>query len=176
MTIFLIVTFAAMVPLANWLIGNVGTICVPDGPCLIPVWPGIMAPSGVVAIGVALVLRDMVQRHAGIGWAVLAICFGAGVSLFVAPPALAAASALAFLLSEFADLAVYTPLRRRRLWLAVVASGIVGAAVDSAAFLWLAFGSLDLMAGQMIGKVYASFLFAAWLVMRPRALTGGDHG
>ena len=53
------------------------------------------------------------------------------------------ASGVAFLLSEFADLGVYTPLARRRLVLAVVASSVVGLVVDSIVFLWLAFGSLD---------------------------------
>ena len=33
--------FLACVPLANWMIGNVGTVCVPNGPCLIPVAPGL---------------------------------------------------------------------------------------------------------------------------------------
>ena len=43
------------------MIGNFGTFCVPDGPCLIPVAPGITAPSGVLMVGAALVLRDLVQ-------------------------------------------------------------------------------------------------------------------
>ena len=52
--------------IANWLIGNVGVTCIPGGPCLIPVWPGIMSPSGVLMIGAALVLRDANSswRHA----------------------------------------------------------------------------------------------------------------
>lgn len=61
--------FAATVPLANWLISNVGTFCVPDGPCVIPVGFGLTAPSGVLAIGVALVLRDLFQRRLGVLWA-----------------------------------------------------------------------------------------------------------
>src|SRR5688572_6062921 len=57
-----LVAFACTIPLANWLIGNVGATCLPNGPCLIPVAPGILAPSGVLAVGAALVLRDLVQR------------------------------------------------------------------------------------------------------------------
>src|SRR4029077_3405657 len=45
------------------------------------------------------------------------------------------ASATAFLLSELADFAVYTPLQRKRLVLAVVASSVVGLTVDSVVFL-----------------------------------------
>jgi queuosine precursor transporter len=147
--------FAATVPLANWLIGNVGTFCVPDGPCVIPVGFGLTAPSGVLAIGVALVLRDLVQRRLGVRWALAAIFVGAGLSATFAPPALVIASTVAFLLSEIADLAVYTPLQRRRLMLAVLASGVVGLVVDSIVFLSLAFGSLDFLAGQVIGKSWA---------------------
>ena len=67
------------------------------------------------------------------------------------------ASSVAFLLSEFADFAVYTPLARRRLVAAVLASSAVGLVVDSLVFLWLAFGSLEFLPGQIIGK--------AWMVL-----------
>ncbi len=56
-----------------------------------------------------------------------------------------------------ADLAVYTPLQRRGLVLAVFASSVVGLFVDSVIFLYLAFGSLDFLLGQVIGK--------AWMVL-----------
>ncbi|WOI45578.1 VUT family protein [Acidovorax sp. BLS4] len=76
------------------------------------------------------------------------------------------ASTAAFLLSEFADFAVYTPLARRRLVLAVVASSTVGLVVDSLVFLWLAFGSLQFLEGQIIGKLWmvliATPLIAYW--------------
>lgn len=144
--------FALTIPTANWLIGNVGTVCVPDGPCLVPVAPGIKAPSGVLMIGLALVLRDLVQRRLGPLAGLGAIALGAAISAFVAPPAIVIASVAAFLLSELADFAVYTPLQRRRFVTAVVASSIVGLVVDSIVFLWLAFGSLDFIAGQVIGK------------------------
>ena len=150
-----LVAFAATIPLANWMIGNVGH-CVPDGPCLIPVGFGLMAPSGVLMIGAALVLRDAVHRLMGWQWAVAAILIGAAMSFQFSPTALVIASVTAFALSELADFAVYAPLQRKRLSLAVLASGVVGAAVDSAVFLWLAFGSLDFIAGQFLGKVWLS--------------------
>lgn len=144
--------FAASVPAANWLIQNLGTVCIPNGPCLIPVAPGLTAPSGVLMVGVALVLRDLVQRRLGIGWAVLAIAIGGLLSALFAPPALVIASVAAFLLSEIADLAVFTPLQRRGLVMAALVSSLVGLVVDSIVFLWLAFGSLDYLAGQVVGK------------------------
>ncbi len=166
--------FALTIPAANWLIGRVGTVCiVPRGPCLVPVAPGLMAPSGVMMVGAALVLRDLVQRRLGAGVSALAILFGTGISALLAPPALIIASGVAFLLSEFADLAVYTPLARRRLVAAVVASSVVGLIVDSIVFLWLAFGSLEFLAGQVVGKgwmVLLSVPFVAWLRRRDERL------
>lgn len=158
--------FAACIPASNWLIGHAGTVCVPDGPCLIPVAPGLMAPSGVLMVGLALVLRDLVQRCLGKAWSLAAIVAGAALSAVLAPPALVVASAVAFLLSELADFAVYTPLQRRRLVLAVFASGLCGLVVDSLVFLWLAFGSLDFLAGQVVGKLWvtvAALPVIAWM-------------
>lgn len=155
----LIALYILTIPAANWLIGNFGTICIPQGPCLIPVLPGVMAPSGVLMIGAALLLRDLVQRRFGPWVSISCILAGAALSFFVAIPALALASGAAFLLSEFADFAVYTPLARRRFALAVMLSCLIGAAVDSALFLWLAFGSLDHLTGQIIGKAYAALAY-----------------
>ncbi|MBT3535585.1 MAG: VUT family protein, partial [Rhodospirillaceae bacterium] len=87
-----------------------------------------------------------------------AILAGAALSAFLAPPALVLASGVAFLLSELADFAVYTPLQRRRLVLAVVASGLVGLVIDSVLFLQLAFGSLDFLSGQIVGKAWVVLL------------------
>ena len=71
------------------------------------------------------------------------------------PGALVLASGTAFALSELADFAVYTPLQRRRLTLAVVVSSVVGLTVDSVVFLTLAFGSLAFLPGQIVGKLWA---------------------
>lgn len=162
--------YLATIPAANWMIGNVGTFCVPQGPCLIPVGFGLTAPSGVLLVGLALVLRDAVQERMGAAFAVYAILLGAALSAFVAPPALVLASMLAFLLSELADLFVYTPLRQRRLVTAVVASGVAGAVVDSAVFLLIAFGSLDFLAGQVVGKLWASLAAVPVLFAYRRAV------
>ena len=168
-----LVLFCLTIPLANWMIGHVGTVCTANGPCLLPVAPGLMAPSGVLMIGIALVLRDLVQRRLGVEFGIAAIVAGAAISAGLAPRSLVIASAAAFLLSEFADFAVYTPLARRRLVLAVVASSILGLVVDSIVFLWLAFGSLDFLVGQIVGKLWMVLLaipFAAYLRRRDARL------
>lgn len=160
--------FLGCIPAANWLIGNVGTTCIPAGPCLIPVAPGMMAPSGVLLIGAALALRDALHEAAG-RWVVLAcVLAGAALSLAVSPPALALASAVAFLLSELADFAIYDRLRRRGLALAVAASGVVGAVADSLLFSWLAFGAATWAPGLILAKLYASAAYALWLAATAR--------
>lgn len=167
-----LIGFTLCIPAANWMLGNVGTVCPPESPCLLPVAPGfagnpaIMAPSGVLMAGLALVLRDMVQRRLGKGWALIAIVIGAALSYLLAPPQLVIASTLAFLLSELIDFAVYTPLQERRMVLAVVLSSAVGLVVDSVVFLLMAFGSLDFLAGQIIGKGWMVLLAIPfiWLI------------
>jgi uncharacterized PurR-regulated membrane protein YhhQ (DUF165 family) len=171
--VLFLVLFALTIPAANWLIGHVGTTCVPQGPCLVPVAPGLMAPSGVTMVGIALVLRDLVQRRLGTAISALAVLVGSGLSALYAPASLVVASATAFLLSELADLAVYTPLARRRLVAAVIGSSCAGLVVDSIVFLWLAFGSLDFLAGQVVGKTWMVLLsipFVAWLRRRDERL------
>ena len=54
LNVVLLLAYLACVPLANWLIGHVGTVCVSHGPCLVPVGFDLMAPSGVVVVGFAL--------------------------------------------------------------------------------------------------------------------------
>ena len=150
--------FCLTIPTANWMIGNVGTLCQHDGPCVLPVAPGLMAPSGVLMVGLALVLRDLVQRRLGLRYGIAAILVGAAISAALASAALVGASAAAFLLSEFADFAIYTPLAQRRLVAAVAASSLAGLIVDSIVFLYLAFGSLDFLAGQIVGKLWMVLL------------------
>jgi len=172
-----VVAYIATIFAANWSIQNLG-VCSGQGPCTIPVWPGIVAPSGVLWAGLAFTLRDLVQDHLGRIATVVAIVIGAALSALISDNVtvpggvmpLALASGTAFLLSELADFAVYTPIRERS-WLgAVAASNVVGFIADSALFLTLAFGSLDLLAGQLIGKGWMTLLAVAvmWTVRRQR--------
>ena len=159
--------YALTIPAANWMIGHVGTVCPPAGPCLIPVAPGLMAPSGVAMVGLALVLRDLVQRRLGTGAALIAIAAGAVVSGWLAPPAIVVASTVAFLLSELTDFALYTPLQHRRFVLAVILSSLAGLVVDSAVFLQLAFARLaELLALDAAEDLGPDRLIKAALIMQ----------
>lgn len=145
--------YIATVFASNWAIQRFG---------LVPVGFGLEAPAGVYFAGLAFTLRDLTQRALGRSTVVFAIVGGAALSVAVAPP-FALASGTAFLLSELCDFAVYTPLERRRLMLAVAASNVVGTVVDSVVFLLLAFGSLDFLAGQVVGKTWMTLLTVALL-------------
>lgn len=152
--------FVATVFAANLAITLIGVV---------PVGFGLMAPAGVYFAGLAFSFRDALQETLGRRWVIAAVVIGALISAGLSAQ-LALASGLAFLFSELADFAVYTPIRRRN-WLgAVVASNTVGVIVDSALFLWLAFGSLDFLPGQIVGKLWMTALAVAliftWRRMR----------
>ena len=148
--------FIATIFAANWMIGNVGTVCV-DGTCLVPVGFGLMAPSGVLAIGLGFTLRDLVQRKLGIPWTIFGIIVGTVLSAYLSP-ALALASGTAFLFSELLDLLVYTPLQKRNLIGAVLGSNVVALVVDSALFLSIAQIPMMFLLGQVIGKLWMTLL------------------
>jgi uncharacterized PurR-regulated membrane protein YhhQ (DUF165 family) len=100
------------------------------------------------------VLRDLLQDSAGKVATVLVILIGAAVSFAVADPFIAIASAVAFALAELADLAVYTPLRKRGYIRAAAASNVMGALVDTLVFLSIAgFPVAQALPGQMVGKL-----------------------
>lgn len=152
--------YVATIFAANWLIAHIG---------IVSVGFGLVAPAGVFAAGLALTLRDVVQATLGRLAVVAAILVGALLSYTVSP-AFAVASAVAFLVSELADLAVYTPLERQS-WLGAIAlSNTVGLLIDSALFLWLAFGSLEFFWGQVVGKAWMTLLAIALLAVSRRAL------
>jgi uncharacterized PurR-regulated membrane protein YhhQ (DUF165 family) len=163
-----IILFILTIPLGNWVVMNVGYVCPEGGPCLVPVWPGIMSPSSVLIAGIALVLRDAVHHFMGGKWAVYAIFAGAVVSGLVSDLNLIVASTCAFVFSELADFAVYAPMRKRFPAWAVIASGLVGSVVDSCIFLSLAFGSLEFVLGQVIGKVWVSLIVGLLIAVSHR--------
>lgn len=150
--------FIATIFFANWAIAEYG---------LVPVGPALVAPAGVYFAGLAFTFRDLAQERVGRRWIAAAIVVGAVISGLVSTK-FALASGVAFLVSELLDFAVYTPLRRRNWIGAVVASNIVGLVADSIIFLALAFGSLEYLPGQVVGKAWMTLLavFVLWLLRR----------
>jgi queuosine precursor transporter len=140
--------FVATIFLANWAISKWGPV---------PVGFGLEAPAGVYFAGIALTLRDVIHRQLG-RWVVVAAILVGGLLTLLVSTDFAVASATAFLFSEFADLAVYEPLRRRGWLVALAVSNAVGLVVDSVVFLWLAFRSLEFLDGQILAKTWTTLL------------------
>lgn len=134
----------------------------------IPVGFGLHATAGTIFAGMALAFRDAIQDTLGKAATLVVITVAAGVSYFIASPAIAIASAVAFAVAELLDFAVYTPLRNKstlgdRRWAtAVLASGIVGAVVDTVIFIGIAFGAAavgGVLVGQLVGKMWANLAY-----------------
>lgn len=148
-----LIGYVATIVLANATLALVG---------LVPVGLGLMAPAGVLWAGLSLTFRDLVQDRLGRWPVVGAIVLGAALSYLISP-AFAVASGVAFLVSELADFAVYTPIRRRN-WIAAIGlSNTVGLLVDSWLFLTLAFGSTEYLAGLVVGKMWVTLATVAVL-------------
>lgn len=168
MGVILFALFIACVFGANWTLTTFG---------LVPVGFGLVAPAGVYFAGFGFTLRDLLHEAMGRRWVIAAIIVGAVVSGALSGR-LAAASGVAFLFSELADFAVYEPLRERRWLVAIALSNVVGLLVDSALFLWLAFGSFDFIAGQVVGKAEMTVIAVAVLWgwrMRHGSVNGGGE-
>lgn len=142
---------------------------------MVPAGFGLLTIAGTYSAGIALSVRDALHEVSGVRWVLFAIGAGAAVSALVSPE-LAMASGAAFLVAELLDLAVYTPLRKRGFTVAVIASNVVGAVVDTLLFLKLAGFPLTVgtVGGQILAKavwVTAVFLLLAKIVKRNRTTT-----
>lgn len=157
--------YAATITAANLLTARYG---------LVEVAPGLLTTAGTYAAGAALLLRDVVQDTAGRRAVLAGIATGAVLTAYTSPT-LAAASAAAFLAAELADMAVYTPLRRRGWTRAVLASNTIGAIVDTLLFLALAGFPLTVAAvsGQLVGKVVWATLLPVLVVLTVRQVRRG---
>lgn len=154
-----IVGYVAALIAANWATSHYG---------LVPVGFGQTATAGTVAAGGALMLRNVVQDQLGRYAVVVAVLFGSLLSALTSAPAVALASGCAVLISELADTAVYTPLRKRGWVRAVIPATLLGALLDTVVFLHLAgFPVWPQVPGQLVGKAWAVAVpVAAVLVVR----------
>lgn len=133
---------------------------------MVPVGFGLTATAGTYLAGLTFILRDSLQDSAGKAATLGVIAAGALLSFLVAGPFIALASAVAFALSELADLAVYTPLRAGGYIRAAVVSNVVGAVIDTVAFLTIAgFPVWAALPGQMAGKLLVTFAVVTAVAM-----------
>lgn len=153
------VAYVGSVILANSLATHYG---------MVSVGFGLTAAAGTYAAGLALGVRDVIQENIGKAAVFACIAIAGVLSYLVADAHIATASATAFTLAELFDLAVYTPMRKHGWTVAVIASNVVGAAVDTVVFLHVSrFGvTWANSEGQLVGKVL-------WATLLPVALIYG---
>lgn len=157
--------YIAAIVAANWLTTHYG---------LTPMGFGLTATAGTYAAGLALLLRDAVQDYAGTASVFAGITVGGALTALMSP-SLAVASVAAFMLAEVFDWGVYTPLRTRGWARAALLSGIAGAVVDTAVFLWLVPFPFQWPAvwGQLVGKALWATLLPVLLVVALRQVRRG---
>ncbi|MER7497063.1 VUT family protein [Streptomyces pharetrae] len=142
-----IIGYVTALVAANWATSHYG---------LIPVGFGQTATAGTVAAGGALMMRNVVQDQLGRYAVVIAVLLGSLLSALTSVPAVALASGCAVLISELADTAVYTPLRKRGWVRAVIPATLLGAVLDTVVFLHLAgLPVWPQVPGQLVGKAWA---------------------
>jgi hypothetical protein len=171
----LLAVYVGSVVLANWLTTRYG---------LVPVFPGLVTTAGTVAIGGAIMTRDLLQDALGRIAVLAAIVTGALLSYAVASHQIAFASGVTFLVAESLEFAVYTPLRRRVGWGTGKWGGIVGVAnvtgalADTLLFLWLAGFPLtfSVVGGQMLGKAYVTAVVVLGALVLRRAVARPEPG
>jgi len=116
--------YIALIVLVNWLFSVVPLVDLPGG----EKWPPVS-----LVVGFIFVARDFAQREIG-HRVILAMLVAGVVSYVMADPFVAMASIAAFLISEFADWAIYSftgrPFAQR-----VLISSAVSTPIDSAVFL-----------------------------------------
>ena len=129
---------------------------------------GLTVTAGTFVAGAALIIRDGVQNVGGKTFVFIAVGVGAILSAATSNPHLALASGLAFAASEIVDFAVYSPLRKRNMPLAILSSSIVAAPIDTVLFLHLAgFGLTGAaIVGQFVIKTALAAAVAGGLAWR----------
>ncbi|MBT3661445.1 MAG: hypothetical protein HOB37_02450 [Rhodospirillaceae bacterium] len=148
--------YVVLIVLVNWGFTVVPLVDMPGG----EKWP----PMSLV-VGFIFVARDFAQREIG-HRVIIAMLIAAVLSYVMASPYVAVASLSAFLISEFADWAVYSftgrPFSQR-----VLISSAIGTPLDSVVFLWAinhlsVSGVVAMTASKMLGALIV------WRMMRRR--------
>ena len=123
--------YVAAIPSTNWLFSYVGVL--PIGST------GYVWHPLATLVGFWLVLRDLAHEELGDKWIFAPVAVGMALSFLTSSPRVAIASAVAFLVSELIDYAVYRwssrPLAQR-----VLLSSAASVPVDSVLFSGIAFG------------------------------------
>ncbi len=127
---------------------------------------GLTFPAGAVAIGLTFSCRDFVQRHFGhakcwyfmIASLVLTSIMGAMLSHLPIPLwKVAAASGVAFIVSEAIDWLVFYLMKKDIVW-RICVSNLLSTPIDSILFVGIAFGSWSFLAPPVYGQAIVKYL------------------
>jgi queuosine precursor transporter len=128
---------------------------------------GVMIPPAIATFGFVFVFRDFAQREIGHG-VLVAMIVAAALTYFLAGPAIAVASLVAFSIGELVDWCVYS-LLKRPFSQRVAISSIAGVLVDTFVFFH-ALGILEphsFVVGSFI-KLVGTAVFWSYLAARER--------
>lgn len=153
--------YVFLIVAVNYAFSVVPLVKLPDG----TLWPPVS-----LVVGFVFVVRDFAQRESG-HRVLLAMLVGAVISYFMASPAVAVASAAAFLVSELTDWVVYS-FTRRPLSQRILFSSVISTPVDSIVFL----AGVGILSGAGVIAMTASKLLGAlivwWMVRRREPAVG----
>jgi uncharacterized PurR-regulated membrane protein YhhQ (DUF165 family) len=147
--------YIALIALVNWAFVVMSPVQLPGE----VIWPPM-----TIFVGFVFVVRDFAQREIG-HYVLAAMGVGVALSYFMAGPDVAVASAIAFLISEMADWAVYSfsarPLSQRVIW-----SSVISTPIDTFVFLsMLDFFSITGAAVMTLSKLLGAIV-VWWLIRR----------
>jgi uncharacterized PurR-regulated membrane protein YhhQ (DUF165 family) len=147
-----------MIPFINWSFENLAflNVSLPDN----GVWNAMS-----IIVGLVLVVRDFAQREIG-HYIFIPLLIALYLSYIMAPPVIALASGLAFLVSECVDWLVYS-FTKKPLSTRILISSAAGVPVDTIVFLYFAnmalpgFGNIwtfgTMLLSKFIGVVFVYF-------------------
>ena len=132
---------------------------------------------GAITYPFAFLVTELVNRAFGpaharrVAWVGFAVAVAA--SLVLAPARIAAASGLAFLLSQMLDITVFDKLRQSRWWRAPLLATMLGAVLDTSVFWGVGFAGEDLpWVTWALGDLGVKLVMAVCLLLPFRLLIG----
>ncbi|MDP8205619.1 MAG: VUT family protein [Candidatus Electryonea clarkiae] len=141
---------------------------------IIPLPFGLAVPAGVICFAPIFTLRDRIQIDRGAKWIYSLILIAALLSWLTGLASgssllskISIAGLIAFVLSESLDTIIFT-LIRRSFVIRALASNLVSAGLDSALFIWIAFGWNT---GTVIGLWLVKIIIAALVIpiLKPKS-------
>ena len=132
---------------------------------------------GAITYPFAFLVTELVNRAFGptparrVAWVGFAVAVGA--SAILAPARIAAASGLAFLLSQMLDITVFDRLRQSRWWQAPLAATVLAAILDTTVFWSIGFAGEELpWVTWALGDLAVKLVMAVCLLLPFRLLIG----